>query len=112
MSDSKVIITLVRVRVRRDANTISHTTVPPYEVGVLKESFGDDNVTVEGETETQREVDPASEHERLAAKFGAQKVEALFGKAAAGRVEELCIKAAAKKSGKKAEKPADEKPAA
>ena len=100
MSQKTVTVPLVNVRVRRDAQTINHTTVPPYEVGVLKENFGADNVTVEGDAGVTRDIDPAGEHERLGAKYGASKVEALFGKAAAGRVEELVLKAAEGKPAK------------
>lgn len=107
MSD-KIAITIVSASVRRDANTITHVTVPPYELAVLREIHGDDNVQELGAAHAI-ELDPAEEYKRLSFKYGAGVVTAVFGKDKA-RVAELAEKAAAKaaKQSKKAAEPAAE----
>lgn len=106
MSD-KIAITIISASVRRDAQTITHVTVPPYELALLREIHGDDNVQELG-TATAIELDPAEEYKRLSFKYGAGVVTAVFGKDKA-RVAELAEKAAVKaKPSKKAAEPAAE----
>lgn len=102
---SKINVPLVQVMVRRDANTITPVTVPPYELTMLRQMFGKENVngdTVAG----QIEVEPADEFERLSAKYGAQKVVKVYGDDGGERLAELVEKAAAKPTkASKTEKP-------
>lgn len=108
---SKVVIILAAVTIRRDANTIIPATVAPYELPILRDAFGEENVTETGPAH-DFEVDAASEHERLSAKYGAKRVQDVFGKDKS-RIAELVAKAAvgssqsekpAKKSSKKSSK--------
>lgn len=92
---SKLLIPLVAVTVRRDAFTITPTTVPPYEVTMLRTLFGKENVVEQGDAGT-REVDADAEHERLSNKYGADKVIRVFGDDEGARLAELIEKAAVK----------------
>lgn len=92
---SKLLITLVAVTVRRDAFTITPTTVPPYEVTMLRTLFGKENVVEQGKAGT-REVDADAEHERLANKYGADKVIRVFGDDEGARLAEQIERAAVK----------------
>lgn len=92
---SKLLIPLVAVTVRRDAFTITPTTVPPYEVTMLRTLFGKENVVEQGDAGT-REVDADAEHERLSNKYGADKVIRVFGDDEGARLVELIEKAAVK----------------
>lgn len=93
-------IPLVTVNVRRDAFTITPTTVPPYEVTMLRTLFGKENVTEQGKAGT-RELDAEAEHERLSNKYGVDKVIRVFGDDEGARLLELIEREAVKK-----EKPA------
>jgi hypothetical protein len=99
-------VPLIQVTIRRDANTITPVTVPPYELTILRNMFGKENVT-EGEQVGEFEVDSASEHERLSAKYGQGKVVKVYGDDEGERLTELVEKAAIKaKPTKAAEKEA------
>lgn len=99
-------VPLIQVTIRRDANTITPVTVPPYEMTILRNMFGKENVT-EGEQVGTYEVDAASEHERLSAKYGQGKVVKVYGDDEGERLTELVEKAAIKaKPAKAAEKEA------
>lgn len=98
-------IPLVTVNVRRDAFTITPTTVPPYEVTMLRTLFGKENVTEQGKAGT-RELDAEAEHERLSNKYGVDKVIRVFGDDEGARLLELIEREAVKK-----EKPAAEEAA-
>lgn len=101
---SKIInVPLLSVTIRRDANTITPVTVPPYELTLLRQMFGKENVA-EGEQAGTIEVDASTEHERLSAKYGASKVSKVYGDDEGERLIELVEKAAVKaKGGKKPE---------
>lgn len=101
-------VPLIQVTIRRDANTITPVTVPPYELTILRNMFGKENVT-EGEQVGEFEVDAASEHERLSAKYGQGKVVKVYGDDEGERLTELVEKAAIK--AKPAGKTEDEKEA-
>lgn len=92
---SKTTVSLMNVTVRRDANTITPVTVAPYELTILKNMFGKENVT-EGDAAGTVEVDPAGEHERLSAKYGFEKVAKVYGDDDGERLAELVQKAAVK----------------
>ena len=93
MSD-KIEVPMIEVMVRRDANTITAVAVPPYEVTMLRQMFGKENVT--GDTVVGRiEVVAEQEAERLSAKYGPGKVIKVYGDDGGERLRELVEKAAA-----------------
>ncbi len=100
---SKTNVPLLNVTIRRDANTITPVTVPPYELSLLRQMFGKENVT-EGEQAGVIEVDASTEHERLSAKYGAAKVSKVYGDDEGERLKELVEKAAVKVKAEKTEK--------
>lgn len=106
---SKITVPLLSVTIRRDANTITPVTVPPYEMTLLRQIFGKENVT-EGEQVGVYEVDPAAEHERMSAKYGQTKVAKVYGDDEGERLAELVerteIKVDKTDEGKDAEKKA------
>lgn len=108
---SLITVPVIEATIRRDANTITPTHVPPYELTLLRQMFGKENV-VEGETVTTIEVDAEGEHERLAAKYGFEKVAKVYGDDEGARLAELVEKAAVKAekgAGKKADAKAADK---
>lgn len=92
---SKTQVPLMHVTIRRDANTITPVTVPPYELTMLRQMFGKENVT-EGEQASVIEVESTNEYERLSAKYGQAKVAKVFGDDEGERLTELVEKAAVK----------------
>lgn len=108
---SKIQVPLIEVTVRRDANTITPVTVAPYEMTMLRNMFGKENIT-EGDQVDVIEVDAEGEFERLAAKYGTEKVVKVYGDDDGERLAELVEKAATKaKPQTKAEKEAAAKAA-
>ena len=96
-------VPLLNVTIRRDAMTITPVTVPPYELTLLRQMFGKENV-IEGEQARVIEVDSETEYERLSAKYGAAKVSKVYGDDEGERLAEMVEKSAVKaKSGKKSE---------
>ena len=92
MSD-KIEVPVVEVMVRRDANTITAVAVPPYELTMLRQMFGKENVS--GDTVVGRiEVVAEQEAERLSAKYGPGKVIKVYGDDGGERLRELVEKAA------------------
>jgi hypothetical protein len=100
---SKTQVPLLNVTIRRDANTITPVTVPPYELTMLRQMFGKENVT-EGEQASVIEVESTTEYERLSAKYGQAKVAKVFGDDEGERLTELVEKAAVKVKAAKADK--------
>lgn len=92
---SKITIPLINATIRRDANTITPVTVAPYELTILRNMFGKENVT-EGESAGTIDVDASGEFERLQAKYGAGKVVKVYGDDDGERLSELVAKAAVK----------------
>lgn len=88
-------IPYVEVVVRRDANTIIPVQVPVYELGILRQIFGKENVNEEGPVGSV-ELDPELEYERLSAKYGGDKVAAFYGDDDGARLGELIAKAVEK----------------
>lgn len=105
-------VPLIQVTIRRDANTITPVSVPPYELTILRNMFGKENVT-EGEQVGTFEVEANGEHERLSAKYGQGKVVKVYGDDDGERLAELVEKAAVKvkAAGKTDEEKAAEKAA-
>lgn len=92
---SKLTVPLIQVTVRRDANTITPVTVAPYELTILRNMFGKENIT-EGDQVDVIEVDADGEFERLCAKYGAEKCVKVYGDDDGERLAELVEKAAVK----------------
>ena len=90
-----ILVPLLAVTIRRDAHTITQTTVPAYEMTLLRQMFGKENVT-EGEAVGELEVVPTGEHERLCAKYGSDKIAKVYGDDEGERLAELVEKAATK----------------
>lgn len=110
---TQVTVPLIQVTIRRDANTITPVTVPPYEMTVLRNMFGKENV-VEGDVVGEIEVNAEGEHERLAAKYGFEKIAKVYGDDDGERLTEQVEKAAsgktkaASKKGAPKDEPKDE----
>lgn len=109
---SKFTVPLIAVTIRRDANTITPITVPPYETIVLRSLFGKENVTGD-EVVGQIEVEAESEYERIGAKYGSEIAAKVYGDDEGARLTELVEKSAIKeKTLTKAEKAAADAAAA
>ena len=80
---------LYEIRIRRDAHTVTPITVPEYELPLLQEIFGVENV----HNAAKKRADEAGcgtpvgsfkasedEYERFCAKYGVELVEQVFGK--------------------------------
>lgn len=101
---SKINVELHGVTVRRDAQTITPVTVPEYEIPVLKNLFGKENVTV-NEVVRTIEIEPEGEYERLCAKYGFELIAKIFGEDDGLRLTELVEKSAVVAQEEGAEKP-------
>ena len=78
----------VEAVVRRDAFTTIHVHVPPYEVNILRNLFGRENVTV-FERPSKTIITPEQEYDRLCAKYGHEVVAKVFGEDDGDRLMEL-----------------------
>ena len=97
-------IPLINATIRRDAHTITTSTVPAYELVILRSMFGKENVQeTEGPSKTI-DVDPNNEFERLCAKYGAEKVAKVYGDDNGARLAEMVEKTAIKEPSKRAAK--------
>ena len=96
---SKINVPMVEVMVRRDANTITAVQVPPYELTMLRQMFGKENVNGD-KVVASIEVEADQEFERLSAKYGAQKVVKVYGDDGGERLAEMVEKAAVKAEAK------------
>jgi hypothetical protein len=86
--------------VRRDAQTITPVQVPMHEVAILKELFGEENVTVGAEGGDWEPTD--DEHARLSRKYGPDVVRKVYGAAASGGLDNAMKKQSAKPNAKNA----------
>lgn len=91
------------IQIRRDANTITPTQVPQHEVPILQTMFGaenvhnangkrlDENALTDADVAGEVDLNPATEHDRLAGKYGTNDegviVELVFGKKASRGLE-------------------------
>lgn len=89
---SKINVELHSVTVRRDAQTITPVTVPEYEIPVLRNLFGKENIAV-NEVVRLIEIEPEGEYERLCAKYGFELIAKIFGEDDGLRLTELVVKA-------------------
>lgn len=87
-----ILITLLAVTIRRDANTITPTTVPAHELPMLRNMHGKENVTQADEPAGTVEIDPSAEYERLSAKYGEGKVAKVYGDDDGLRLAEMVAK--------------------
>jgi hypothetical protein len=88
---SKITVELHSVTVRRDAQTITPVTVPEYEIPVLRNLFGKENITV-NEVVRMIDVEPEGEYERLCAKYGFELIAKIFGEDDGLRLAEIVQK--------------------
>lgn len=104
----KINMPIIEVTIRRDANTITPTTVAKHETWLLNKIFGAENVKV-GDVATTREMDTEGEYERLSAKYGREIVVAVFGDDGGLRLAEVMEREAGEvgRKAKKADKQAD-----
>jgi hypothetical protein len=101
----KITIDLVRVTIRRDANTITTVDVPPYELSVIKQMFGKEHVTVmDGAQAGAVELDPDEEFKRLCSKYGKEKTTRVFGDDDGERLAEVVARAGVPKPAESAER--------
>lgn len=82
-------VPIYTVLVRRDAHTTTPATIPEYELPILQEIFGVENVhNAEGKRVDEQGIgaqaglyEPSGdEYERFCAKYGVELVEGVFGK--------------------------------
>ena len=81
-------VALYSILVRRDAHTTTPVTVPEYELPLLQEIFGIENVhNADGKRVDEKglgpavgQFNPSNEYERFRAKYGVELVEQVFGK--------------------------------
>lgn len=104
-------VELFEVTIRRDAMTITPVTVPVYEIPVLKNLFGKENVS-QGEVLRTISVDPEGEYERLSAKYGFDVISKIFGEDDGLRLAEMVKKAEVVEEKKPSSKPAKAEKAA
>ena len=110
-------VALYSIMVRRDAHTTTPVTVPEYELPLLQEIFGVENVhNADGKRVDERGLGPAvgqfspsgDEYERFCAKYGIELVEQVFGKSKAGLTKQVnAAKQKAKAKAPDAGKPTD-----
>jgi len=100
---SKIKVELLEVVVRRDSQTITPITVPGYEIPVLRNLFGKENITV-NEPVITIEIDAEGEYERLCAKYGFELIAKIYGEDDGLRLNELVEKAAVSNEPVKASK--------
>ena len=101
-------VPLYSIHVRRDAHTITPVTVPEYELPLIQEIFGVENVhNVDGKRVDERGLGPVAghfspsgnEYERFCAKYGIELVEQVFGKSKAELTKQInAAKSKAKKT--------------
>lgn len=72
-------VPLISVQVRRDAMTMLPVAVPSHELRVLRVVHGKDNVYPSDIEAGSVEIDPEKEAERLAGKYGLDKIVAAYG---------------------------------
>jgi len=79
-------ISLVNVRIRRDAHTATPVAVLAHELPILYEIYGKENVAVDASIDDARPLDADSEYQRLCKKYGSIIVEEVYGRESSGRL--------------------------
>lgn len=87
-----LLVALLAVSIRRDANTITTIHAPAHELNILRNMHGKENVTAAEEPAGTVEVSPAGEYERLSAKYGQGKVAKVYGDDDGLRLSEMVAK--------------------
>ena len=91
-------VPIYTVLVRRDAHTTTPATIPEYELPILQEIFGVENVhNAEGKRIDEQGIgspvgqyEPSGdEYERFCAKYGVELVEGVFGKSKAALTKQV-----------------------
>lgn len=75
---------IYKATVRRDAQTITPVQAPMHEIAILKEIFGEENVTVGEQAGELKEATSESEYARLSSKYGEEAVKNVYGAKASG----------------------------
>ena len=100
---------LYEILIRRDAHTITPITIPDYELPIVQELFGIENVqnadrvrADEGGIGSPVGSFKASddEYERFCVKYGVELVETIYGKKGSGALEKAMGETKAKTSAK------------
>lgn len=93
--------------VRRDAQTITPVVIPKHEAAILKEIFGDENVTVGA---AAGDWNPGEqEYDRLTRKYGPEVVARVYGTKASGGFDAAMERANGSEKTAKQDKKAAEK---
>ena len=87
-----ILVALLAITIRRDANTITTIYAPAHELPLLRNMHGKENVTAQDPTDATVEVSPAGEYERLSAKYGGAKVAKVYGDDDGVRLSEMVEK--------------------
>ena len=102
-------VPLYSILIRRDAHTTTPVTIPEYELPILQDIFGAENVhDAEGRRVDEKGPGKAigqfrpsdDEYERFCAKYGAERVEQVFGKSKADLNKQVNAKKTGTKTGK------------
>lgn len=98
-------VPLYSILIRRDAHTTTPVTIPEYEVPVLQDIFGAENVhNAEGKRVDEAGCGPQAgtfdargdEYDRLCAKYGVERMEQVFGKKGSAAFDKAISGASAK----------------
>lgn len=87
-----ILVALLAITIRRDANTITTISAPAHELPLLRNMHGKENVTQAEAPVGTVEVSPAGEYERLSAKYGGAKVAKVYGDDDGLRLSEMVEK--------------------
>lgn len=102
-------VPLYEVKIRRDANTITPVSIPEYEIPILKEIVGHENVqTIDGKLIDEMGLgNPVGvfktsedEYGRLCLKYGAEIVEGVYGKKSTSTLNSAVSEAVKGKAGR------------
>lgn len=86
----------IAILVTRDAMTILPSEIPEYELPIAQSVFGSDNVEVVGPSVNLIDVQPEEEANRLAAKWGEQRVVDALGPQFAAQIKRAALAAEVK----------------
>ncbi|MDQ2150066.1 hypothetical protein RBI22_15210 [Alcaligenaceae bacterium C4P045] len=79
---------VLQVTIRRDAQTITPTSVLEHELPVLRAIYGKENVQKTGTADKAREVETDQEYKRLADKYGMEALTTVYGDEESGRLDD------------------------
>lgn len=93
MTTIKHIVPLLAVGIHRDITSTPQTRVPEHEIPILQSIHGEGNVYPGGATGETTLLDPATEHDRLARKYGEDAVRDAYGTHARGDIRRAVMAA-------------------